>query len=294
MPPGFFPEPMSDVHDESDTDTDTVTTESLSPSPNPEIKPDPETELELEQESESEILQSNSGAYSENTHEVRTEATFTLAPAPPPSNRTKTPVVTRHRMGKQLYCTYVNCSRSTKGFGRFDSIQRHMLINHGEVVERKDVEAEDRHSADGRTTGGAAAAPASTAPRLRRFYVSLSTRVQKENLARLKNDKLASAAGRSSTKRQPGSRVGHLSKSEQGAKGVPAAATVLEHTLQPPEHDNIESLDRDELLRRLREKTRECEEIRHQLRIVAMERDEYIEALKISEEMRLQADAGSQ
>lgn len=53
-----------------------------------------------------------------------------------------------------------------------------------------------------------------------------------------------------------------------------------------PVIEDLPSLDKDELIRRLRAKTKECEEIQQRNRILTMERDEYLEALRISEELR--------
>lgn len=53
-----------------------------------------------------------------------------------------------------------------------------------------------------------------------------------------------------------------------------------------PVIEDLPSLDKNELIRRLRAKTKECEEIQQRNRILTMERDEYLEALRISEELR--------
>ncbi|KAK6067539.1 hypothetical protein SCUP234_11537 [Seiridium cupressi] len=73
-------------------------------------------------------------------------------------------------------------------------------------------------------------------------------------------------------------------------------AVPKERTITPPSAaffgslrpvtEDIRSLDKDELMRRLRDKTKECEELQQRNRILAMERDEYVEALRLSEEMR--------
>lgn len=53
-----------------------------------------------------------------------------------------------------------------------------------------------------------------------------------------------------------------------------------------PVIEDTQSLDKDELVRRLRAKIKDCEELQQRNRVLALERDEYIEALRISEELR--------
>lgn len=69
------------------------------------------------------------------------------------------------------------------------------------------------------------------------------------------------------------------------ARTITPPSSAVFGSLRPVIED-MQSLDKDELVRKLRAKTRECEELQQRNRILTLERDEYIEALRISEGLR--------
>lgn len=57
--------------------------------------------------------------------------------------------------------------------------------------------------------------------------------------------------------------------------------------------EDIASASRDDLVQMLQAQMRECKQLREQCKVFALERDEYAEALRLSEEMRAQQDTKS-
>lgn len=181
----------------------------------------------------------------------------------------------RHRVGRQYFCRRPGCRRQTWGFGRFDNYRRHMETSHGVLIEPNDTEERRLAGRD-----------ASTSQPL----------VQSNIVPPATQD--AQVANRGDYIRVPlPSAVASQGRSQVNmSQAVSKPSMDLDNDVSPPNStlfgslrpviEDLPSLDKDELIRRLRAKTKECEEIQQRNRILTMERDEYLEALRISEELR--------
>ncbi|KAK9772366.1 hypothetical protein AB5N19_09618 [Seiridium cardinale] len=182
----------------------------------------------------------------------------------------------RHRVGRQYFCRHPGCRRQTWGFGRFDNYRRHMESSHGVTIEPNDTE--ERHIAGRDATTDEAPKP----PRV----VSIAAQSAQ---AEKRGSYICIPLPAKPKQREP-------EHSKVSTNLTQPTVVPKERTITPPSSaffgslrpvtEDIRSLDKDELVRRLRDKTKECEELQQRNRILAMERDEYVEALRLSEEMR--------
>ncbi|ETS81110.1 hypothetical protein PFICI_06112 [Pestalotiopsis fici W106-1] len=183
----------------------------------------------------------------------------------------------RHRVGRQYFCRLPACRRQTWGFGRFDNYRRHMETSHGVIIEPNDME-ERRLAAREPSTSQPLAQP--------NIVTEPSQAAQGEKRGSYLCIPLPSVSTSQDERLKVNipQTVPKLS-ADFGEHVSPPPTAALFGSLRPVIED-LQSLDKDELIRRLRAKTKECEELQQRNRIVMAERDEYLEALKISEELR--------
>ncbi|KAI1852903.1 hypothetical protein JX265_012931 [Neoarthrinium moseri] len=166
---------------------------------------------------------------------------------------------TRHRVGMQYFCRQSSCQRALWGFGRFDNYRRHMETAHNIMIGPNDMQ--ERHVAQRDLS------KVPRPPRKRKGVPRFPPEpdhlyAQSAELSRSHEDYLPPAP----------------------PTVAPAPAAVL--STPGPVDAIFDTLSREELVWKLRAKIKECDGLQEQTRILRMERDEYIEALKISEELR--------
>ncbi|KAK8129409.1 hypothetical protein PG999_001789 [Apiospora kogelbergensis] len=180
----------------------------------------------------------------------------------------------RHRIGRQYYCRHLQCKGKSRSFGRFDNFKRHMESSHGILVSPGSANEEDGDEDGGRESAQRAFPPlpsASTLP-----------------AARPKADShmpvLPVPIIQHSPPRQP--KVPTAKNGKPPILGKPNILPDLRSAAT--DREDLESLDKHELIRRLRSKLMECEQLQHQCHVLSLERDEYAEAFRMSESNRKQ------
>lgn len=183
----------------------------------------------------------------------------------------------RHRVGRQYFCRLTACRRQTWGFGRFDNYRRHMETSHGVIIEPNDME-ERRLASREPPTSQQLGQPS--------FVPEPAQAAQAEKRGTYLCIPLPSIST-SQDERRKVSIPQTVPKLPEvfGEDVSPPPTSALFGSLRPIVED-LQSLDKDELVRRLRIKTKECEELQQRNRLLIAERDEYLEALKMSEELR--------
>jgi hypothetical protein len=181
----------------------------------------------------------------------------------------------RHHVGWQYFCRRPGCERRTWGFGRFDIYRRHMKTAHRVVVEAHDAQERStagrrppaKEKAPGSAPARVAAQPERPEKRSSYICIPLPSKSVAQKRSKFKPSRHLPTPSSLDVENEP---------------MVPSSAALGPLRLV----DDIEALARDELVLRLRAKMLECEELKQRNRILAMERDEYLEALSISEELR--------
>ncbi|KAI1331516.1 hypothetical protein F5Y16DRAFT_360132 [Xylariaceae sp. FL0255] len=172
---------------------------------------------------------------------------------------------TSHHVGLQYYCTEPPCSN--RSYGRFDHYRKHMRVAHSKLVEA-------RHPKKYRLSNGQLRIPQSSPTVHSQLSQANSSAITSVSTQEVSTTSLASSH------RSPSLSI---DVKVNGSSSTPGLVT---HTLS-----NLESRDRGELLQLLGAKIHECEELRRQCEIARMERDEYLDALKMSEESRARLEA---
>ncbi|KAI2617238.1 hypothetical protein GGS26DRAFT_412495 [Hypomontagnella submonticulosa] len=176
---------------------------------------------------------------------------------------------TKHGLGRQWFCRQSNCTKRLKAYGRFDHFKSHMKNCHGIHVSSRDSNAKKRHLLDD--------SPA---------QVDLQFPPEP--------DRSSSNADEFQASEMPSPRVAESS----GRAYHDVSATILPGKQAPPLQGRIdiltsmggsvedfESVDPNTLIYLLQSEILECERLRKRCKILPLERDEYAEALKMSEEM---------
>ncbi|KAH8198404.1 hypothetical protein TruAng_007439 [Truncatella angustata] len=188
----------------------------------------------------------------------------------------------RHRVGRQYFCRHPGCRRQTWGFGRFDNYRRHMESSHAITIEPNDMEERQRAVREApineslkspRVVKLSVAAQSSKAEK-RGSYICIPVPIQQQQRRRQEQHGVDSSRAFQKPAAVP----------QHHTTNAPPSSAFF-GSLRPVVED-VESLDKDELIRRLRTKTRECDELQQRNRVLTLERDEYLEALKISEGLR--------
>lgn len=181
---------------------------------------------------------------------------------------------TRHHIGKQYYCHNQECEAQNLRFGRFDNFKRHMEVAHGVVVNNWETRKTQR-AASSNTPGTAAATDTAPAVKL-------------EDASRPGEDMDSLQAMPATHSRPPLILSRPASPPDprdmRSQLTLPPILTLSEPRQAP--QDDFGSLSRDDLTRLLKAKIRECDLLQEQNRMLTLERDEYLEALRISEELR--------
>ncbi|KAI1075368.1 hypothetical protein F5B20DRAFT_385773 [Whalleya microplaca] len=173
---------------------------------------------------------------------------------------------TRHRIGRQWLCQDPVCLQRGKAWGRFDHYKRHMEHYHGVIVNEKDFRDIE--------------------------FILDATSVPSRH----------PTSGPTSPVDQPVAAPSSRTPEENGHAGyqVPALSqlTGQNHTDQDQasSYSNVVSLDRlsrAELMRMIQSKTQECEQLQQKCKILTLEKNEYIEALRLSEQMRAQLEGNA-
>lgn len=177
----------------------------------------------------------------------------------------------RHRIGRQYYCRHPQCKGKSRSFGRFDNFKRHMESSHGILVSPGSANEDDADDDGTReTTQRAFPLPPSNSA---------------FSAARPKADThlpvLPVPVSQHSHLRQP------KAPSINNGKPLMGKANILPD-LRSTDREDLESLDKHELIRRLRSKLMECEQLQHQCHVLTLERDEYADAFRMSENNRRQ------
>ncbi|KAI0477209.1 hypothetical protein GGR56DRAFT_394598 [Xylariaceae sp. FL0804] len=194
---------------------------------------------------------------------------------------------TRHRIGHQYYCTVPRCYKSNQPFGRFDNYRIHLQSSHGILIASKSDYKGPK-------------SPLSHTRAQRPEYNSPIQTDHSLSDPSLKDGDLRTAA-------MPALRIGGIASSSapgthvpltpdttirpvQGREPVPAPPPSVPASSTPTVSDGLEDLNYPQLLQRLRVKIVDYQNLEEQCRIVCMERDEYIEALRLSEAMRMRLE----
>ncbi|KAI0006889.1 hypothetical protein F4779DRAFT_542971 [Xylariaceae sp. FL0662B] len=163
----------------------------------------------------------------------------------------------RHHLGRQWHCKKSWCLQHGKAYGRFDHFKTHMERSHGVKLTHRDALkaeyiADPRDPIFGRQSASSSADLVHPQP-----TVAQSPRIPEAN------------GYRNKAPARP-----QLDSTDQSRASGSADAVSLDR------------LSRAELMRMLRSKTQECEQLQKQCKILALEKNEYVEALRLSEEMR--------
>ncbi|KAI5919403.1 hypothetical protein F4810DRAFT_503017 [Camillea tinctor] len=137
------------------------------------------------------------------------------------------------------------------GFSLSDNLRRHMKISHGITVEGDEIQPNHRSSPSSGQVGSGTA-----------------------------DSKF------SFNQAQPTTKAYASSALARGGGGSGELASPRTAGL-----DNLELLDRQDLIQRLRAKVDECERLEKQCQVLRLERDEYAEALGMSEQFRRKVEA---
>ncbi|KAK7948859.1 uncharacterized protein PG986_009745 [Apiospora aurea] len=178
----------------------------------------------------------------------------------------------RHRIGRQYYCRHPQCKGKSRSFGRFDNFKRHMETSHSILVSpgsANDEDGDDDASREG-AQHSCPLPPLSSNP-------LPATRPSTDGQLYL----MPAPVSQQSALRQPKATPANNGKSSTGKPNILP-------DLRCTDREDLESLEKHELIRRLRSKLMECEQLQHQCHVLTLERDEYAEAYRISEDSRQQ------
>ncbi|KAI0018929.1 hypothetical protein F4780DRAFT_749333 [Xylariomycetidae sp. FL0641] len=159
----------------------------------------------------------------------------------------------RHKAGQRYFCHQPNCPQSNPSFDYPGEYKFHLQLFHGIVQDVGASRPPKRPRGKAAQSASPPALPTPSSPH--------------------PGSHEARAPGPPLTLTQP-------------PRAVPEAARPTGALSAFTNAEDLEKLTRDELLGRLRAKMRECEKLAEDYRVARLERDEYAEALKLSEEMR--------
>ncbi|KAI1769977.1 hypothetical protein F4818DRAFT_280304 [Hypoxylon cercidicola] len=168
---------------------------------------------------------------------------------------------TRHGMGKQWYCKQPDCKRRSKPYGRLDHFKYHMKGAHNIVVSSHD--ARKHFLLDDGSRNPRSKSPDHSGRHVIEFQAFGRQPLPDPNT----NER---TCNRDSTAIQP---IRHDVLPQDEAR-----PRITEGDFEPA--------SREELILMLQSQTLECKRLHEQCKFLTLERDEYAEALQLSEEMR--------
>ncbi|KAK7920458.1 hypothetical protein PG985_008480 [Apiospora marii] len=178
----------------------------------------------------------------------------------------------RHRIGRQYYCRHPQCKGKSRSFGRFDNFKRHMETSHSIIVSPGSANEDD---------GDDDAIRESTQRSFHPPPPSSSNAPVVRPTADSQVSPIAAPVNQHSQLRQP------RATPVNNGKPLITKPNILPD-LRSTDREDLESLEKHELIRRLRSKLMECEQLQHQCHVLTLERDEYAEAYRMSENGRMQ------
>ncbi|KAK8086258.1 hypothetical protein PG994_001232 [Apiospora phragmitis] len=180
----------------------------------------------------------------------------------------------RHRIGRQYYCRHPQCKGKSRSFGRFDNFKRHMETSHSILVSPGSANEDDGDDDAGHDREST-----------QRSFPPPSPSSNALPVARPKTDSqmplMPAPLDQHSPLRQP------KATSANNGKPLIGKPNILPD-LRCTDREDLESLEKHELIRRLRSKLMEFEQLQHQCHVLTLERDEYAEAYRMSENSRNQ------
>ncbi|KAI0134041.1 hypothetical protein BJ170DRAFT_182781 [Xylariales sp. AK1849] len=200
---------------------------------------------------------------------------------------------TRHHIGKQYFCPYPKCKKARSGIGRFDLYRRHMQVSHGDTVGKLRGPGAGGRSTEKKFRDQRRESQQEALPESR--VLARRTRTHGAAVSKPPPNKILSARVSVPKPRPPPPPPTRDLSDGMGTHALPQRSTTKTATATAelpilgtlrPFNENFESMSQDELVLRLRAKTRECEELQQKCRILTLEKEEYVEALAISEQLR--------
>lgn len=197
----------------------------------------------------------------------------------------------RHSIGRQYYCQQPHCNRKSRGFGRFDNFKTHMETSHGIVISSADyakqIEAKENTDKENVTKETANADKPDGS--VNKALVNSTS----NNSSKQPDPAQSSPAGSKNGQTSSASGVGYSFKPATITFRANNVISGVNRTggfsdISSAGEGEWSSFNREEILGMLRVKIRECESLRERCRFLTLERDEYAEALQISERMREQ------
>ncbi|KAI2465323.1 hypothetical protein F4781DRAFT_435531 [Annulohypoxylon bovei var. microspora] len=175
---------------------------------------------------------------------------------------------TRHRIGRQWYCQQLDCKTRLKAYGRFDHFKWHLRSAHGIELPRSDPDVEKSPLPDCNLVA--------TRPRLPPDPDHPTPTIGASQGSGLEDSQVRERSGAAYHKDQAS--ILSTEQAPQLQRGANPTTKV----------GDLDSTGQSDLVRMLRSQILECERLREKCKVLTMERDEYAEALKLSEKMRTQ------